>query len=131
MHDVVEDTNVTLDEIREEFGEDVAALVAAHTEDKTDTWENRKSHLIDELKTADDRVKLLVMADAMANLRNMNRDIRMIGEELWERFNAPKEKQYWYYSSMVKAMKPLTRYDNVAATYDEMKELLKKVFVEV
>ena len=129
LHDVVEDdTGFSLDDIRNEFGDDIATLVEAHTEDKSGTWEERKSKLIDELKTADDRVKLLVMADAMANLRTMYRDKIKYGEKLWERFNAPKERQQWYYSSVVDAMSEFGSYDYSTVTYGEMVELLHKVF---
>ena len=131
LHDVVEDeTGFTLDDIREEFGDDVATLVEAHTEDKSGTWEVRKTRLIDELQTADKRVKLLVMADAMANLRNMYRDKIKYGDELWKRFNAPEDRQRWYYSSIVDAMSEFGTYDYSAVTYGEMVELLHKVFPE-
>ena len=131
LHDVVEDgTGYSLDDIRNAFGDDVAMLVEAHTEDKSGTWEERKTRLIEELKTADKRVKLLVMADAMANLRNMYRDKLRYGEELWNRFNAPKERQHWYYSSIVDAMSEFGSYDYSVATYQDMVELLHKVFPE-
>ena len=55
----------------------------------------------------------------------------MVGDKLWERFNAPKEKQYWYYSSVVNALASLRENENVAATYEEMTELMKKVFAKV
>ena len=53
LHDTVEDTSVTLEDIRNSFGETVASLVDAASEpDKSDTWENRKKHTIEYLKTA-------------------------------------------------------------------------------
>ena len=128
LHDVAEDTKFTLEDIRKEFGDDVATLVKAHTENKDDTWKNRKQQLIDELKTTDDRVKLLIMADAIANLRSLYRDENKLGDELWERFNAPKEEQRWYYSSVVERLNVLGTYDYSALMYDEMVELLHEVF---
>ena len=53
LHDTVEDTDVTIDDIRKAFGERVATLVGNHSEDKSKTWKERKQHTIDELKTAD------------------------------------------------------------------------------
>jgi len=50
LHDTVEDTPITLDEIRKHFGQAVAELVAGASEpDKSDTWENRKKHTIEYL----------------------------------------------------------------------------------
>jgi (p)ppGpp synthase/HD superfamily hydrolase len=52
LHDTVEDTSATLDEIKQTFGWDIADLVEAASEpDKSDTWENRKEHTIQMLKT--------------------------------------------------------------------------------
>lgn len=93
LHDTLEDTDATLLDIYEQFGVDVAALVNAHTEDKRKIWYMRKLHTIDELTKANIRHKMLVLADKVANLRNMYADYKQIGDELWERFNAPKELQ--------------------------------------
>ena len=56
LHDVVEDTDYTIDDIVKEFGEDVARLVSAESEDKRDnlpseaTWKIRKQETLDYLK---------------------------------------------------------------------------------
>lgn len=130
LHDVVEDTDVTLEEIREKFGDDVAALVASHTEDKGLSWNVRKQQLIDELETGDDRFKMLIMADATANLRSLERDVCSEGETVWTRFNAPKEKQRWYYTNVVEGLKGLAVREDTAPVYEEMVKLLGKVFPE-
>ncbi len=95
LHDTVEDTDTTLDEIIEKFGDDVADLVASNSEDKSKTWQERKEHTIKELANADIRVKMLIMADKVANIRSIAADYANIGNKLWKRFNAPKEKQAW------------------------------------
>lgn len=128
LHDVVEDTDVTIEGIREKFGEDVAKLVASHTEDKNLTWDERKQTLIDQLSTADDRFKMLIMADMTANLRDIDRDMRSVGEAVWKRFHAPKEKQRWYYDNVVGRLNELGDRADTAIVYAEMTELLEKVF---
>ena len=52
LHDTVEDTDTTAEEIAEVFGTDVAALVNGHSEDKSKTWKERKTHAIKELAEA-------------------------------------------------------------------------------
>jgi (p)ppGpp synthase/HD superfamily hydrolase len=53
LHDTLEDTQATVDDIRDAFGYEVADLVNAVSEpNKSDTWENRKAHTIKHLKTA-------------------------------------------------------------------------------
>lgn len=104
LHDTVEDTDTTLDEIMELFGSDVAQLVASNSEDKSKSRDERKKHTIAELANADKRVKMLVLADKLSNMRSIAIDYEKSGDELWERFNAPKEKQAWYYSGVQDAL---------------------------
>lgn len=128
LHDTVEDTNTTPEEILELFGEDVASLVAAHTEDKSKSWIERKQHTINELQTAPLRVKMLIMADKISNLRSMHADYKLMGDELWKRFNAPKEMQAWYYSGVQDALYEMQNYPTTQATYREMVALFNDIF---
>lgn len=119
LHDVLEDTGVTYDEVVKEFGEKVAGLVKAHSEDKSKTWRERKMHTIELCVNAPLEVRLLIMADTMANLYDTCKDVQEVGDELWERFNTTKPKQAWYYRSKVLALE-----DDIADQYPEQyKEL--------
>ena len=129
LHDTVEDTETTYMDIKNEFGMDVAALVAAHTKNPDMTWEEVRKHKIEEMNEASFRVKLLIMADMTANLRSLWRDYRHIGEKLWERFNAPKEKQAWYYGAMQDKLWDMQNYLETAEIYWEMVGLYKDLFV--
>ena len=101
LHDTVEDTDVTLEEIRGSFGDKVAALVAAVSEpDKSDTWENRKRHTIECLKTAPLDVLILSCADKLDNIRSIKEDYERFGETVWKRFRRAKDSQQWYYQTL-------------------------------
>ena len=130
LHDTVEDTETTYMDIKNEFGMDVAALVAAHTKNPDMTWEEVRRHKIEEMNEASFRVKLLIMADMTANLRSLWRDYRHIGDKLWERFNAPKEKQAWYYGAMQDKLGDMQNYLETAEIYWEMVGLYKDLFVK-
>lgn len=129
LHDTLEDTGATLLEIYDQFGTDVAALVNAHTEDKSKIWYLRKSYTIYELENINIRQKLLVLADKVANLRSMYRDYCKIGDDLWERFNAPKHMQAWYYGALNDGLSDLQNYTETEAVYWEMTALYKDLFV--
>ena len=129
LHDTVEDTETTYMDIKNEFGMDVAALVAAHTKNADMTWEEVRRHKIEEMNEASFRVKLLILADMTANLRSLWRDYRHIGDKLWERFNAPKEKQAWYYGGMQDKLWEMQNYLETAEIYWEMVGLYKDLFV--
>ena len=129
LHDTIEDTSVTLKDIVDNFGADVAALVNGHTEDKRQSWFVRKLANICELEDADVRLKMLIMADAVSNLRSLYADYREAGEELWLRFNAPKELQAWKYSKVQDALSEMQNYEETRDVYWEMVDLYKDIFV--
>lgn len=93
LHDTLEDTKTTKDELVEYFGSRVADLVAAESEDKRedqpekDTWMARKQETIRHLSHAPTEVRMIALGDKLANVRAMTRDYAVIGEELWQRFN--------------------------------------------
>ena len=130
LHDTVEDTDTTTEEIAEIFGTDVAALVNGHSEDKSKTWKQRKTHAIKELAEASRRMQMLVMADNVSNLRSMWADYCELGDELWIRFNASKEKQAWYYSGIQDALYEMQESLYTAEIYWEMVNLFKDLFVK-
>ena len=128
LHDTVEDTDVTVEEIRVAFGDRVAELVGSHTEDKSKTWRERKQATLDELKVAERDVKLLIMADKVSNLRSMLWDYRQLGEALWDRFNAPKEEQAWVNGAMREILQDFLMDADAAPVYREMAALYEALF---
>ena len=124
LHDTVEDAGATLKEIEEKFGKEVASIVAAESEDKSKIWQERKQTTIDRLPNESFEAQLVCCADKLANVRSMFYDFQKIGEKLWERFNAPKEKIAWYYAGIVDALSVLEDYD----MYQELKTTVQKMF---
>lgn len=131
LHDVVEDTPYTIEDIRERFGERVASLVSSETEDKMkslppeDTWLARKTATIEALKKASREEKIIVLGDKLSNIRSCRKDQLLIGDKLWERFHEKrKEKHAWYYTSILYAVDELK--DEFA--YLEYKRLVEDVF---
>lgn len=102
LHDTLEDTRVTFEEIRDSFGSEVADLVGAVSEpNKSDhTWENRKAHTLKGLKNASFEVLLISLADKLDNITSIREDIDRIGDKVWKRFRRPKERQQWYYKAL-------------------------------
>lgn len=68
LHDVVEDTPTTLDEIEREFGREVRDLVAECTDDKSLPSAERKQRQIENAPTASRRAKTIKLADKIANV---------------------------------------------------------------
>lgn len=100
LHDVVEDTKMTNQDLQDVFGMEVAELVAAHTEDKTKSWEERKQHTINTVANSSLEVKALIAADKLDNLRSLIEDYNRIGENVWSYFKRGYEDQKWYHNSI-------------------------------
>lgn len=133
LHDVVEDTEYTLADIQERFGERIAELVAEETENKRQglpseqTWRIRKEETIQGLGEASIEAKIIALGDKLSNIRSIDRDYEAIGDALWQRFHQKEMKEHgWYYSSIVLVTKELS--DTQA--WKEYEALCRKVFGE-
>jgi guanosine-3',5'-bis(diphosphate) 3'-pyrophosphohydrolase len=69
LHDTLEDTATEYEELDARFGADVAALVAAVTDDKSLPKAERKRRQIESARGASPRAKLLKIADKTSNVR--------------------------------------------------------------
>ncbi len=105
LHDTVEDTSVTIDDIRKKFGDAVAGIVkGTSASDKAGTWEDRKRCTIESVKTAPLNILLVEIADKLSNIWDIEFELRTEGEALWSKFNRPKEQQKWYYTSLAQVL---------------------------
>jgi len=105
LHDTLEDTEVTQENLLKMFGKEITNLVLDCSEpDKKLTWEKRKHHTIDNIKNLSMNSKLVMCADKLSNLKSILKDYETMGEELWKRFNRGKKKQIWYYTNIAKQL---------------------------
>lgn len=128
LHDTVEDTDVTIEEIRERFGDRVAMLVQNETAPLDDslTWREKKAAQLKQLADAPHDSKVVALGDKFSNMSGIALDYRQIGDEVWKRFHAPNGKPdvEWYYRSLAEALSELS--DTQA--YKEYLKLLEEVF---
>jgi len=124
LHDTLEDTDTTPEEIRKLFGSEILAIVQSETEDKSLSWHERKAKTIDHLFSASIETKLVCCADKLSNIRSIYADLKTTGEEVWKRFNASKEDIQWYYEGIIKALSDISKAD----MYYDLKELVNDVF---
>jgi myo-inositol-1(or 4)-monophosphatase len=134
LHDVVEDANISIEEIEEKFGSRVKELVESETEDKradlppSVTWRIRKEESLEVLKNTDDIGVLMVwLGDKLANMRAIYRDFKEEGNAMWLRFNqSDANQQAWYYCSIVKLTERLSH----TSAWLEYKTLTEIVFAK-
>jgi len=109
LHDVVEDCD-DWDEarVRSTFGDAVADIVAALTEDKSGTWDERKRHAIEhvpEMSTAAAHVKA---ADKLHNLSCLLDELQSTSDpdRVWAQFRGGREKTLITARQLVEALEP-------------------------
>lgn len=90
LHDTVEDTNTTLEEIAQNFGYYVASIVDVLSEDKALPYATRKEVQAQRIKVATKEAKMVKCADCLSNLRSLYYDSKR-DENVWSKFNSTKE----------------------------------------
>ena len=108
LHDAAEDQGgqERLDDIAARFGPRVAKIVA----DCTDSWEEpkpdwrpRKEAYLASLPNKARDSLLVSLADKTHNARAIVADLRVCGDDLWDRFTGGRDGSIWYYESLAEA----------------------------
>jgi len=131
LHDTIEDTDVTIEDIRREFGDRIADLVHAESDQFTegvseeDSWHDRKQAAIDRLRHASHDAKIVAMGDKLSNMRAIWRDYQTKGDDLWNIFHVKdKASHEWHYRGLADSLSDLS--DTFA--YQEFVRLINDVF---
>ncbi len=126
VHDVVEDTSLSLEDVRRELGEEVAAIVAPVTHDDTLSWDDKKKAYIEAVRAASEGAKAVSVADKIANAESLIAAHEREGSAVWLHFNAGREKKLWFEESMLAMLQeswPHPLVDAYAQLVEQMKEL--------
>jgi len=92
LHDVVEDSDTTLEELREQFGDVVAGLVGALTDDESiDSYRERKAEHRERVAAAEGEALAIYGADKLANILTLRASYQREGEVVREEFKVPLE----------------------------------------
>lgn len=131
LHDTVEDTDVTIEQIRTEFGDRIASLVASESDtvlndlSVEESWHARKQVAIDRLAHASRDGKIVALGDKLSNMRAIARDYAQQGDALWDLFHAKDPKDHeWHYRGLADALSELRG----TFAYNEFETLINQVF---
>ena len=131
LHDTVEDTDVTVEQIQAEFGERIASLVASESDvmpegvSEEASWHARKQAAIDRLACASHDAKTVALGDKLSNMRAIARDYAVQGDGLWNLFHVKERRDHeWHYRGLADALREL---DSTFA-FQEFEQLINKVF---
>lgn len=131
LHDTVEDTDVSVEQLRAEFGERIASLVSDESDtfeagvSEEDSWHSRKRAAIERLARASHDAKIVALGDKLSNMRAIARDYAVMGDALWNIFHAKDPKDHeWHYRGLADSLSELS--DTFA--YKEFIRLIDEVF---
>ena len=131
LHDTVEDTQVTVEDLKREFGDRIAGIVEAESdvynegESEHESWHRRKQEAIDRLTAAPMEAKIVALGDKLSNMRAIARDYSQIGDGLWKLFHVTDKSEHeWHYRGLAHALKDL----EVTQAYREFVYLIEEVF---
>lgn len=116
LHDTVEDTDTTFEEIEREFGTQIRNIVAEVTDDKSLPKQTRKQRQIEHAATSSYEAKLVKLADKLYNLRDLER-AAPVG------WSGERVKEYFVWAKRV--------VDGLRGTNKEMEEKLNEIFKRV
>ena len=66
-------------------------------------WKERKEAYLEQIRQTNPSLLRVTIADKIDNARAILADHQRLGDKVWERFNAGKDDQLWYYKSCVEA----------------------------
>ena len=131
LHDTVEDTDVTVEQLRQEFGDRIATLVAEESDEmpagmsEEDSWHGRKQAAINRLSRASREAKMVALGDKLSNMRAIARDYAVQGDALWNIFHAKDPKDHeWHYRGLADALRELEG----TFAFQEFEKLINQVF---
>lgn len=111
LHDILEDVKPTVyseTDMRNDFGDEVVKIVKDVSEDKTagepeKPWIERKKGYLAHLDSVEDKRSLIVStADKIHNLTDILEEYERVGDNIWQKFNADKDDEIWFYSEFLK-----------------------------
>lgn len=92
LHDVIEDSDTDLDEVREKFGEEVAGMVGALTDDEAiDSYRERKAEHRERVAAADAEAMAIYGADKLTNVTTLRAAYDDEGDKVRDEFKVPVE----------------------------------------
>ena len=131
LHDVIEDTSVTREELQQAFGERIARLVVAESDtleagvSEEDSWHDRKRAAIERLARASRDTKIVALGDKLSNMRAIARDYAVQGDDLWQIFHVKNKCDHeWHYRGLADSLRELE--DTFA--FREFQRLIDQVF---
>ena len=115
LHDTVEDTETTVEELQEVFGNEIAEVVAEVTDDKSLPKAERKRLQVENAAASSHNARLVKLADKICNLRDMTKNSPVDWSE-------QRKRQYFDWAKSV--------IDQIRGTHPHLEELFDQEYMK-
>jgi (p)ppGpp synthase/HD superfamily hydrolase len=128
LHDTLEDTETTEQEISENFGVEIFEIIKSVTNDKVLRWKDKKLKYLETVHAGNSEAKAVALADKIHNMKSLLINLEEIGpDKTWNYFNTSKEEKLWFEEECLKIFiskenlpkKMVSEYESLI---DELKE---------
>jgi GTP pyrophosphokinase len=90
LHDVVEDSDTTVEQLRDEFGDEIADLVGALSDDESiESYRDRKDEHRGRVAAVDGDALAIYAADKLTNMTTLHAAIEAEGMRVADEYNVP------------------------------------------
>lgn len=130
LHDTLEDTPTRVDDLRRAFGERIAAIVVACTDNIQPCppdWRDRKERFILCLRETDPSSRLVIAADKLHNARDVVRAQREWGDAAFKPFRGGKAGTLWYYVASLEALEVAQDDRRLRALLDDLRREIREM----
>ncbi|MFH1129406.1 MAG: HD domain-containing protein [Patescibacteria group bacterium] len=125
VHDVLEDTDVTEQELRDKLGNEVVDMVKMVTNDDTLSWRDKKIKYVETVRNGSDEAKAISIADKIHNMEDLLFTYSQIGPEVWKKFSNKREEKLWFEEEMLKMFKETWSHPLIDE-YERLMEQMRK-----
>lgn len=106
LHDTLEDTPTTYEELQSTFNDAVAALVQAVSETKEKNgqkieWKERKIQYLEQIKNASDEALVISIADKIDNIESKLEAFEREGSAVHTHWKHPLEEYLWFHNEVL------------------------------
>lgn len=129
LHDTIEDTGTTREEIVEAFNEHVAELIEAVSEPKGLEWKERKAAYLANLEKASDEAVLIAIADKIDNIESKLEEYEQDGPAILKMWKQPSSEYIWFNGEALRIAQTRLPDHPLTKRLAEAHEQEKKVFV--
>jgi (p)ppGpp synthase/HD superfamily hydrolase len=127
LHHILKGTTISVCHIREQFGQRVLDIIKECSVGSNITnWEDKKNAKIRALKDASPEAWLVTCADKVHSATCMLAEFEIQGENLWKHYERGRDKQKWYYESVVEALE--NRKEYYPFLYTRLKDIVRMLF---